>query len=232
MSLGIKCEYSVNRVFDGIWSIDQDFVRCFLITGQERAVLLDTCDSDGDLPRVVRTLTELPVSVIHTHADPDHIGASARFEITYMHPSEFALLNSVYSSSLHPSPLREGEIINLGGRDLEVILIPGHTPGSIALLDRERRILFSGDTIKDNMIYMFGPGRSLAAYLDSLRRLYLMQDSFDTILPSHGSLPIGKDILADLLEGTECLLSGSLAASAVEGMPCKLYTYKKASFYY
>lgn len=224
--------YSINHILDGVWSIDQDYVRCFLITGKERAILLDTCDLDADLPSLIRTLTALPVSVVHTHADHDHIGASARFEKTYMHPSDFALLNSVYESSLNPIPLREQEIIQLGGRTLEVLLIPGHTPGSIALLDRDHRILFSGDTIKDNMIYMFGPGRSLSAYLDSLRRLFTIQDTFDTILPSHGTLPIGKDILSDLIEGTIRLLANELSGSDVDGLDCKLYTYKNASFYY
>lgn len=224
--------YSITRILDGIWAIDQDYVRCFLIAGQDRAVLLDTCEVDEDLPSLVRTLTTLPLSIVHTHADGDHIGASARFEKTYMHPSEFALLNSTYAPSLHPLPLREGEILELGGCALEVLLIPGHTPGSIALLDRERHILFSGDTVKENVIYMFGPGRSLAAYLDSLKRLYSMKDDFDIILPSHGSLPIGKDILLDLIEGTEKLLASALPGSDVDGLPCKLYAYKKASFYY
>ncbi len=224
--------YAVSAVFDGIRAIDQDFVRCFLIEGTERAVLLDTCDADADLPGLVGSMTDLPVIVVHTHADSDHIGASDRFTETYMHPSEFALLYEVYSKTLHPKPLREGEVLRLGGRELDVLLIPGHTPGSIALLDRTRRILFSGDTVKDNPIYLFGPGRSLPAYLDSLRRLYSIQAAFDTILPSHGSLPIGREVLSDLAEGAELLLSGALAGADAGGLPCKLYTYRSASFYY
>lgn len=224
--------YAVSAVFDGIRAIDQDFVRCFLIEGTERAVLIDTCDADADLPGLVGSLTDLPVTVVHTHADSDHIGASDRFAETYMHPSEFALLYETYSKTLRPRPIREGETLRLGGRELDVLLLPGHTPGSIALLDRARRILFSGDTVKDNPIYLFGPGRSLPAYLDSLRRLCSMQDAFDAILPSHGSLPIGREVLNDLAAGAELLLAGKLAGADAGGLPCKLYAYRSASFYY
>ena len=108
--------YAVSAVFDGIRAIDQDFVRCFLIEGTERAVLLDTCDADADLPGLVGSLTDLPVIVVHTHADSDHIGASDRFAETYMHPSEFALLYEAYSKTLRPRPIREGETLRLGGR--------------------------------------------------------------------------------------------------------------------
>ena len=51
-------------------------------------------------------------------------------------------------------PVRDGNSIDLGGRRLEVIEIPGHTPGSIAILDVERRILFSGDTVQDGSIFL------------------------------------------------------------------------------
>lgn len=224
--------YTVRVIFDGIWAIDQDFVRCFLVEGTERAVLIDTCYTDADLPGVVRSLTNQQVFVVHTHTDSDHIGASERFAETYMHPREFKLLREVYSKTLQPKPLREEEIIRLGGVELEVILLPGHTPGSIALLDRKRRILFSGDSVKDNPIYMFGPGRSLPVYLDSLRRLCSMRDSFDSILPSHGDMLIDKNILNDLAEGAELLLNGKLSGVDADNLPCKLYTHRSASFYY
>ncbi len=59
--------------------------------------------------------------------------------------------------------LWEGTVIDLGFWKFEVILTPGHTPGSIMLLDREKRLLISGDTIQAGDIYMFGPGRNLPA---------------------------------------------------------------------
>jgi len=48
--------------------------------------------------------------------------------------------------SMKPTALlHDGDIIDLGGRRLEVICTPGHSPGSMCLLDRQNRILFTGD---------------------------------------------------------------------------------------
>ncbi|MGF2526011.1 MBL fold metallo-hydrolase, partial [Ralstonia pseudosolanacearum] len=68
-------------------------------------------------------------------------------------------------------PVYHGDIISLGHRDLEVISLPGHTPGSIAVLDRKYRALFSGDPIQDGRIFMFGVQREMHAYRLSLKRL-------------------------------------------------------------
>ena len=42
--------------------------------------------------------------------------------------------------------MEEGDVFHLGGRDIEVIHAPGHSLGSVCLLDRARRWLFTGDT--------------------------------------------------------------------------------------
>lgn len=52
--------------------------------------------------------------------------------------------------------LEEGMRFELGGRTVEVILTPGHTPGSCCLLDRKTRILFSGDACNTNLLILFG----------------------------------------------------------------------------
>ena len=63
-------------------------------------------------------------------------------------------------------PAFEGDIIDLGERKLEVIHVPGHTPGSITLLDREERCLIGGDPVQiDGEIYMFGLHRDMEAYV-------------------------------------------------------------------
>lgn len=225
--------YTAAEISPGVWSIEQDFVRSYLIIGRKRALLIDTCDADADLPGITAQITPLPVMVVQTHCDQDHIGSSHRFPQIYMHPSEFSLLRETGPASLSPLPVREGEIIDLGNRLLEVILIPGHTPGSIALLDSQERLLFSGDSVKDDIVYMFGPGRDLAAYIDSLERLYAMRSRFDAILPCHGTTPISSRLIPALIEGAKLLSAGKLTGvKDGSGLPCKLYTYGTASFYY
>lgn len=226
--------YVAEELFPGVWSIEQDFVRSYLVLGRERALLVDTCDADADLPGLAAQITSLPLVVVQTHCDHDHIGSSHRFDRVYMHPSEFALLRETCPAPPSVVPIREGESIDLGGCRLEVVLIPGHTPGSIALLDSRQKRLFSGDSIKDDIVYMFGPGRDLAAYIDSLERLYAMRSRYDAILPCHGSTPVsGTRLLPDLIRGAKRLAAGQLEGRRDDsGLPCKLYTCGTASFYY
>ena len=47
-------------------------------------------------------------------------------------------------------------MIELGDRPLRVIDIPGHTPGSIAILDERYSVLISGDSVEDGNVFMFG----------------------------------------------------------------------------
>ena len=225
--------YVATQLFSGVWAIDQDFVRCFLVLGTKCALLIDSCAVNSDLAGLVSNLTTLPVKLVQTHCDQDHIGASTQFTEVYMHPAEFALLRETSELPLMPRAVREGERLDLGERALEVLLLPGHTPGSIALLDHERRILYSGDSVKGDIIYMFGPGRDLDAYADSLERLYAIRDRYDTILPCHGPMPIASDVIPNLIEGAKLLRAGKLSCEDDGGgMPCKLYTYKTARFYF
>ena len=130
-------------------------------------------------------------------------------------------------------PLWEGEIIDLGHWKFEVILTPGHTPGSIMLLEREKRMLISGDTIQDGTIFMFGAGRNMPAFQSSLKRVMAMADTFDTIWPSHGSYPLTADIIPGILQGAQDLLDGKLPSQEPPWpMPCKKYTCDAASFLY
>lgn len=79
------------------------------------------------------------------------------------------------SYRLHPAPatrlLRDGDTIELGGRTLRVMLLPGHTPGCIALWDEADATLFAGDVIYDGPLLYEGPGTSVADYIASFRRL-------------------------------------------------------------
>ena len=60
-------------------------------------------------------------------------------------------------------PVHDGDIIELGDRPLKIIETPGHTPGSIAILDIKKRRIFTGDPIQDGRIFMFGVQREMHA---------------------------------------------------------------------
>jgi len=77
------------------------------------------------------------------------------------------------------------EKIRLGGRTLEVIATPGHSPDSLCLLDRENRLLFVGDTFYPASLYAHLPGSDFEQYAETAARLAALQPEVDYILPAH-----------------------------------------------
>lgn len=225
--------YEVFQLDATCWRIEEDGVRCFLLTGTKEALLIDSGLGTGDLKATVDRLTCLPIRLVNTHADRDHIGCNHQFPQAFMHPAEFDRYQEKQAPGLPaPTALWEGEGIDLGERVLEILLIPGHTPGSIALLDRASRLLFSGDSIQDGQIFMFGPGRNLPAYIASMEKLSRSIPLFDHIHPSHGSVTLEGDFLGPLLDGARRILRSELQGKAaqVHGQEVTVYDTGTAKF--
>lgn len=209
--------YTISKIDDTSWGIEYNTIRALLFTGSDRALLVDSGDGSGDIKGAVESLTSLPVILVNTHADYDHIGGNAQFDRAYMHPSEFAryrqetagLFKNV-NCDFAVSPLWEGDIIDIGSRRFECILIPGHSPGSIALLDEENGILLGGDTVIDDKIALCHEWRDIDAYILSLEKLLGMRSRFDTIYPPHGTFPLDADILEELISGAKRLKNGEI----------------------
>jgi glyoxylase-like metal-dependent hydrolase (beta-lactamase superfamily II) len=176
----------------------------YLILGTQRAVLLDAGTGNGDIVRVVRSLTALPVTVVPSHLHFDHVGALGRFERTALLDAgdlrsrarggmltlrRYEFLG--FADGLQPPRFRVDEwwqpasVVDLGGRRLAVIHTPGHTPTSVSLYDAERRQLFCGDFIYPGQLYAFLPGASRRAYRDTAERLLARIDARTTLLTAH-----------------------------------------------
>ena len=217
----------------GFWCIEDGGVRAFLFEGQDKALLADSTFSEG-LSDYVKALTDKPVELITTHADGDHTGSAAEFPVQYMHPSEFDYYQrrGIIPDNLHP--IWDGDILDIGAFKFEIVHIPGHTPGSIMLLEREKRFAIGGDTVQSGAIFMFGPGRNFRALIASYYKLLQMAGDFDVIYSSHGELMISPDIIKDLIDGAERYLAGG--AEYVDGpdrLPpsVKQYNIGKAHFF-
>lgn len=65
----------------------------------------------------------------------------------------------------------EGDVIHLGNRSLEVLHLPGHSPGSIGLYDRASGALFSGDAIYDGPLLDDIEGADRTHYRETMERL-------------------------------------------------------------
>ncbi len=222
--------YKVIKIDDGTWAIDEGMVKCYLLAGNERAMLIDSGNGAGDLKALVKSLTDRPVMLVNTHADGDHTGCNDQFDTPYLHPSEFAYFEKLNPGKAHLA-LQDNAKVYLGDRWIEVLLIPGHTCGSIALLDEERRFLFSGDMISESPIFMFGEQRSMLAYYASLERLKRQAEFFDYIYPAHGPMPLKPEIIGRLADCCEAALAGKLEAGDPPfPMPAKLYSQNGVGF--
>lgn len=213
-----------NKLYENTWEFNEGGVRFFLLAGAEKAALIDSGMSTKNAKQLAEEITGLPLILINTHADVDHIGSNAQFDSFYMNPAE---CSNYYRSGRSGAflPARDGDVIDLGGRPLKVIETPGHTPGSIALLDVLNRRIFTGDPIQDGRIFMFGVQREMHAYISSLERLEKMTSEFDLIYPSHGSCPVLPDMISKLKADAVKILRKEVSGTPGEVFGQKIVSY-------
>lgn len=90
--------FNVRRIADDLWSIeDMGFEISYLITGKDKALLIDTGFGMGDISAVVDEITSLPLIVVNTHAHPDHAGGDDRFPEVYLHEKDLRLIDVIFS---------------------------------------------------------------------------------------------------------------------------------------
>lgn len=214
------------------WVFEDGGVRFFLLTGSEKALLIDSGMQTRNAKDLAEELTNLPVSLLNTHADRDHTASNHQFGSFYMNMSECSNYYNSQGGSGEILPIEHGDVIDLGERRLIIIGMPGHTPGSVAVLDEKYRRLFAGDPVQDGRIFMFGVQRELHAYRHSLQRLKSFENMFDEIYPSHGSCPVKPELIDKLYQASGQIISGELTGEedTVFGSPVTVYKTPYAAF--
>ncbi len=247
--------FKARPVADKVWVIDDHGAdNIYLVEGEKQALLIDTGLGVGDLSAFVKTLTKLPIVVVNTHSHPDHAAGDGQFPSVHAHPLDFEAIRAVnttesrqktaqlmtsgappsgvlsaeQAAQLRPAeliPLKGGDVFDLGGRRLEVVEQPGHTPGEIVLIDAAHRLAFTGDN-DNTLVWLFLPTcRPLEVYLESLKKLKQRDAEFDTVLPGHGAA-LPKTIVADQIACVESILGGTCTVEpyksfAGDGSICK-----------
>lgn len=223
-------------ISETVYRIEQGFVRCFLFIGSEKALLVDAAfGGEKSLAELVASLTDKPVQLVLTHADPDHNGYIGEFDKAYMHEAEFAACSKIaQKAGTQLCALSDGDVIDIGGRAFTALHVPGHTPGSLAFLDKENRVIVTGDLISSMMpVFLFGPGRDLEAYVSTLERLKGMKDTFDEIYPSHGTFPLPAEYVDKMIAAAEKYRAGEIApADPPMPLPAKMYMDGDVGFYF
>lgn len=219
------------KINENSWRIEDGGVRFFVLEGNQRAAIIDTGMNLENVKEVVESITSLPYILINTHADRDHVHGNKEFDSFYMHPAEYVNYSDAVKFRDRLNPVWENDRFDLGGRVLRVIEIPGHTPGSIGLLDENTGVLVSGDPIQEHgNIFMFGPYRNMVSYIASAKRL--KQYDIKEIWPSHADFPISKESIDHILEDAENILNKKIEGVSMEfhGREIHKYTGKYNSY--
>lgn len=130
------------------------------------------------------------------------------------------LITPIDTAKFHVRPfnstgtIRDGSIIDLGGRRIEVLRVPGHTPDAVSLLDRDRGFLWTGDTFYAGPIWLYFPGTDLDAYEESITRLAALAPSLTNVFPGHNTPMANPELLPSVRDAFKEVRAG--AASFVE----------------
>jgi glyoxylase-like metal-dependent hydrolase (beta-lactamase superfamily II) len=136
------------------------------------------------------------------HAAPDLDATCARAwiggELLTALPHEgYALVNYQITPAPLTGYLDDGDVIDTGDRHFNVLHLPGHAPGSIALYEAATRSLFSGDVIYDGSLIDNAWHSDPDAYAASLQRL--REVPIETVYAGHES-SFGRDRLLALID--------------------------------
>lgn len=172
--------YEISCPTPGVWEISDSLNDSFyVVTGRDRALVIDTGMARGDVPALVREITALPFDLALTHGHGDHSMHCARFDTVYLHRADREML---FSQRFEGQPLPEesalrfvedGDVLDLGGGvKIECVALPGHTPGSLLLVDSFHKCVFTGDAVGSGCgVWMQVPtGSPLSEYAGAIRR--------------------------------------------------------------
>jgi glyoxylase-like metal-dependent hydrolase (beta-lactamase superfamily II) len=171
-------EYNANLYIlreSGCTNYEKPFL--YLFFGSERALLIDTGAGASDAAAVTQKLIagwlaknkrpSIPLVVAHTHAHNDHTAGDKGFDDM---PNVTLIAATVEAEQkafgIAQWPEQAG-LIDLGGRVIDVIAIPGHQPAHVAYYDRQTGILHTGDHLYPGRLYI----TDFPAYLSSTHRL-------------------------------------------------------------
>jgi hydroxyacylglutathione hydrolase len=235
--------HTIEKIAPDTYRIDEKGIaNAYLLVGEKRALLIDSGDGVGNIREAVESLTSLPIDVVLTHRHCDHAGGINWFKTYYFHKKDnhfiYALEASKWAAKklakmggnsvcLSKKPyhakkilIDDTKVFDLGGRLIRVMNTPGHTPGSIVLMDEKNKLLFSGDEV-NYWLWLQLPGcTSVKTWLPNAKKILSLADSY-SIYCGHNNGLLQKKQIEELIQRGEELLSGAKFSKISRGV----YTY-------
>lgn len=203
----------------------------YLLNGSTHSLLIDTGLGISNIQEVVKKLTDKPVIAIATHIHWDHIGGHKYFPDFYAHAEELNWLNGEFPLTLEQIKamvidrcdqptgfevdkyeffqgkptrvLNDNELIEIGGRSIQILHTPGHSPGHLCFWEAERGYLFTGDLVYKDTLFAYYPSTDPEAYLKSLKRIADLP--VQRVFPAHHSLDIQPEIVLRMRDAFQAL---------------------------
>ena len=241
----MKTQNAISPAHDAVYTVEQLDAQtfridecgrdnCYLLLGAERALLIDCSIGTGDLAALVKTLTELPLTVAATHGHGDHLGAGYQFEAVCV-PKEdctrnFRMQNTrlirrtLLSNTMKKAGITKRDVrgsnlfarwipmdapmtFDLGGRTVRTFLTPGHTAGSTVFLDADRGLLFTGDHVCPVLPMHTYRALPLKIWLKSAERMLETARDGYRMWCGHGDGRVTLEQLRGHIQNAEALLA-------------------------
>jgi len=231
--------------------IDFTGVCCYLVVGNKKAYLLDTCNGIGNIKEYIEKITNLPISVILTHGHLDHMGGAALFDDIYMNHDDMVVFKNhgnmtfrIQDTKKH-SPvevkeedfiptykgeikdIKDGDIFDAGDIHIQMILVKGHTPGMMCPLIQEDRMIIFGDACGVGVLLFDEYSSTVSEYKKSLLHLKEFEDKYDYIFRNHGTFESSKELLDNVIGCCTLILEGKDDHIPVKFHDIELYSCHK-----
>ncbi len=199
-------------------------VFAYLAVGNEQALLVDTGLGLGSLKEYVRSLSDLPLTVVATHGHLDHVGGAGEFPFVFVPEKDRQLaLNSTGKDARANYLNGQGEsvsyedligelseeqvrtydpesVFDLGGYHVKMLPMYGHTQGSHCALFVEDRTVLFGDACNSAAFMQLNESTTIEEYRDNLKEFKeKYSDLYDQVLYSHPHNFGGKEILDEMI---------------------------------
>ena len=217
--------FTVFKYDDNLYQIkDALGVLSTLVIGNDKALLFDTGYGIGNIKEEVEKITKKPLIVVNSHGHMDHSCGNYLFDEILIHqkdielciehngverrkrniksaqkmnclPDEFDIEAYLNKGAGNLKTIEYYDCIDLGGTKLEVIPMPGHTKGSIALYNKDKRLILVSDATCPFVWLFLKESEPVSVYLNSLREVLKLE--FDNFLVGHGARMFPRSKMVD-----------------------------------
>lgn len=245
----------INETMTAIRSMTGEIM--YLVEGQDKAVLIDTCLGVGHLRQFVENLTDKPITVLLTHGHVDHALGAPEFDEIYMNSADIEVYEKMspleerigYITAnlggnlpafteddyVKPVPadfkeLTDGQIFDLGGVHIEAYALPGHTHGTMVMLIPEEKVLILGDACNNSTFLFDENSLSVNEYRENLIQVKeKLEGRYDTTYLCHHVMTASKDMIAHVIEVCDEILDGKADDIPFDFMGHHAFVAKKAN---